>query len=461
MKSNILITATNLGKCYRIYSKPFHRIYQSFAGTRKKYYDEFWALRNVEFELLRGESIGIIGRNGSGKSTFLQLICGTLTPSEGSVACNAKVAALLELGSGFNPEFTGIENVELNAMLLGLNKNEIAAKLDDILSFADIGSFINQPVRTYSSGMQLRLAFAVIANVDADVLIIDEALSVGDAIFTQRCMRYIKSIRDTKSLLFVSHDPASISSLTSKCLWINKGQQQYFGDTNISMQKYNDFCQQEGEYRSSNFQEEKVVHQPEISLEKVTNETPHTAIVTDHIVDFRQDLLQQGFLELSYKSSIFAGGSNNSYNDGVAVIQDVAWLNKQNETVSQFTGGNIITLSILWSVNIPLKSPLVGFQILDSRGLVLFGENSFSLGFHENLIVYPKRIYRCQFELQWPWLNFGEYSMTLAIASGDAKHHINHIWLYDAVIIQPTPNTRVPNGIFSPPFVRIEICEVK
>ena len=181
---DILIEASNLGKCYRIYDDPKHRLKQAIRRN-KQYYREFWALQDVSFQVRRGETLGVIGRNGSGKSTLLQLLCGTLTPTTGNIRSQGRIAALLELGSGFNPEFSGIENVYLNASLHGLNRNETESRIDDILAFADIGDFIDQPVKTYSSGMAVRLAFAVIAHVNAEILIVDEALSVGDAFFNQ------------------------------------------------------------------------------------------------------------------------------------------------------------------------------------------------------------------------------------------------------------------------------------
>ena len=193
MSFDIAIKIQNLSKCYQIYEKPQDRLKQSIFGrvrnilgkSDKVFFREFWALKGVSFEVKKGETVGIVGRNGSGKSTLLQLICGTLNPSSGKIEVNGRVAALLELGSGFNPEFNGRENVYLNAALLGLNKDEIDRKYGDIVAFADIGDFIDQPVKTYSSGMMVRLAFSVIAHVDADILIVDEALAVGDAVFTQ------------------------------------------------------------------------------------------------------------------------------------------------------------------------------------------------------------------------------------------------------------------------------------
>ena len=176
MSSDVAIKVDNLSKCYQIYEKPRDRLLQMLMRGHRQYYREFWALKDVSFEIKKGETVGIIGRNGSGKSTLLQMICGTLNPTSGVIQTHGRIAALLELGSGFNPEFTGRENVYMNASVLGLSHEEIDARFNEIASFADIGDFIEQPVKTYSSGMMVRLAFAVIAHVDADILVIDEAL---------------------------------------------------------------------------------------------------------------------------------------------------------------------------------------------------------------------------------------------------------------------------------------------
>ena len=222
---NIAIKVDNLSKCYHLYDKPSDRLKQMLFGRWRRYYREFWALRDVSFEVKKGETLGIIGRNGSGKSTLLQLICGTLTPTHGTVETHGRIAALLELGSGFNPEFTGRENVYMNGSILGLSKEEIDARFDDIAAFADIGEFIEQPVKTYSSGMLVRLAFAVQACVSPDILIVDEALAVGDALFQKRCFQRIEKLTsDGTTLLFVSHDIKSVRTLTNRALLLNKGQ---------------------------------------------------------------------------------------------------------------------------------------------------------------------------------------------------------------------------------------------
>lgn len=224
MSSDVTIKVSNVSKRYHIYEKPLDRLKQSLYRGRRQLYREFKALENVSFEVRKGETVGIIGCNGSGKSTLLQLICGTLTPSSGDIEVNGRVAALLELGAGFNPEFTGRENVFMNATLLGLSKKEIDERFEEILEFADIGDFIDQPVKTYSSGMYVRLAFAIQANVEPEVLIVDEALAVGDAQFVHRCMlRFNELQKSGTTILFVSHDANSVRNLCSRAIWLADG----------------------------------------------------------------------------------------------------------------------------------------------------------------------------------------------------------------------------------------------
>ncbi|MBU9548143.1 ABC transporter ATP-binding protein [Burkholderia multivorans] len=235
----VAIRATNVSKRYEIYDTPHERLkqfvlpkLQRFVGkVPAQYFHEFCALKDISFEIAKGETVGVIGRNGSGKSTLLQIICGTLTPTSGSVETRGRVAALLELGAGFNPEFTGRENVYLNGAILGLSKAEIDTRFDSIAAFADIGEFMEQPVKTYSSGMYVRLAFAVSINVDPDILIVDEALSVGDARFQAKCMKRIKNIQaNGTTILFVSHDVSSVRTLCERALWLDGGALRMDGD---------------------------------------------------------------------------------------------------------------------------------------------------------------------------------------------------------------------------------------
>lgn len=225
MSSDIVIRVESLSKCYHIYDKPHDRLKQILARGRKQYFREFWALKDVSFEIRRGETVGIVGRNGSGKSTLLQLICGTLSPTNGNITTRGRIAALLELGSGFNPDFSGRENVYLNASILGLSQDEIDEKFDSIAAFADIGEFIEQPIKTYSSGMLVRLAFAVQSQVAPDVLIVDEALAVGDEKFQRKCFARIEQLKGNgTSILFVSHSGPQIIELCGTAILIERGE---------------------------------------------------------------------------------------------------------------------------------------------------------------------------------------------------------------------------------------------
>lgn len=225
MYSDLAIEVETLSKCFHIYDTPRDRLKQMIFREHRTYYKEFWALRDVSFSIRRGETIGVVGRNGSGKSTLLQLICGTLNPTAGRIRTTGRIAALLELGSGFNPDFSGRENVYLNAAILGLSREETEARFDEIEAFAEIGDFIDQPVKTYSSGMMVRLAFAVAINVDPQILIVDEALSVGDELFQRKCFARIEAIKKSgATILFVSHSGSTIVDLCDRAILLEHGE---------------------------------------------------------------------------------------------------------------------------------------------------------------------------------------------------------------------------------------------
>ena len=234
-----VIRVQDLSKCYQIYDRPQDRLKQNLWRGRKRFYREFWALKGVTFEVKKGEAVGIIGRNGSGKSTLLQLIAGTLTPTSGSVDVKGRVAALLELGSGFNPEFTGRENVYMNGAILGLSHEEIDLRFDEIIVFADIGDFIDQPVKTYSSGMMVRLAFAVSVCVEPDILIVDEVLAVGDMAFQFKCMKRLEQLTQSGvTLLFVSHDIGAVKAFCQRAVYLDKGGVRASGSASDMVEMY-------------------------------------------------------------------------------------------------------------------------------------------------------------------------------------------------------------------------------
>lgn len=239
---DIVIDINNLYKLYKLYDQPIDRMKESLSLIRKKYHREHYALNNVSFKIYKGDNIGIVGTNGAGKSTLLKVITGILTPTEGSVHVHGKVSALLELGAGFNPEYSGIENIYLNGTMMGYTREEMDVKVQPIIDFAGIGDFIHQPVKTYSSGMFARLAFAVAINVEPDILIVDETLSVGDTRFQMKCMNRMREmIEGGTTILFVSHDTNTIKRFCNKAVWLNNGSVQDFGDVNKVCDKYLDF----------------------------------------------------------------------------------------------------------------------------------------------------------------------------------------------------------------------------
>ncbi len=232
MEKDTVIRVNHIRKAYQLYEKPIDRLKESWSITKRSYHKDFYALKDIDFEVKRGECIGIVGTNGSGKSTLLKIITGVLTPTEGSVETDGRISALLELGAGFNMEYTGIKNIYLNGTIMGYSKEEMDEKVKEIIDFAEIGEHINQPVKTYSSGMFARLAFAVAINVDPDILIVDEALSVGDVFFQAKCFRKFNEFQERgKTILFVSHDMGSVMKYCTRCVLINKGEQVMVGDT--------------------------------------------------------------------------------------------------------------------------------------------------------------------------------------------------------------------------------------
>ncbi|CAM3609601.1 MULTISPECIES: ABC transporter ATP-binding protein [Paenibacillus] len=237
-----VISVHQVSKVYRVYEKPQDRLKQALWGKKKQFYREFIALNNISFDLAKGSSIGIIGRNGSGKSTLLQILCDTLSPTSGTVEVKGRVAALLELGSGFNPEFSGRENVFLNGAIMGLSRKEMEDRMQSIEEFADIGEFIDQPVKTYSSGMFVRLAFACAVNVDPEILIVDEALAVGDLNFQLKCIEKMKSFKEAgKTIIFVSHDTYTVKNFCDQAIWLMNGHIHMRGNVNTVVDSYEDY----------------------------------------------------------------------------------------------------------------------------------------------------------------------------------------------------------------------------
>jgi lipopolysaccharide transport system ATP-binding protein len=418
------IRVSKLSKCYHIYDRPPDRLKQFvlprlmrlIGRPSRPYYHEFWALKESSFEVRRGETVGVVGRNGSGKSTLLQLICGTTYPTGGSVETNGRVAALLELGSGFNPEFTGRENVYMNGSVLGLTKSEIDDRFEDIAAFADIGEFIEHPIKTYSTGMYTRLAFAVIAHVKAEILVIDEALSVGDAFFVQKCMRFLRKFQETGTVLFVSHDTGAVTSLCDRAVWLDRGEVQADGSAKEVCEAYFEarYAEQTGVTQSVATKPAKkaVTVQPKARQEEKSKSIPKA-----------QTIETFGF---NYDSGEFGTGD--------ATIYAVELLDKAGTPLNWIQGGEEAQVVVRATCNKDLEGPILGFHVKDRLGQPLFGDNTFLAYESKPVRARAGDRLEARFSFCLPLLLSGEYSICAAIASGTMQSHVQHHWLHDALI---------------------------
>jgi lipopolysaccharide transport system ATP-binding protein len=466
--SSEMTKVENLSKCYQIYEKPQDRLKQSIyprfqrlIGVEPKdYYHEFWALQDISFEVTKGQTLGILGRNGSGKSTLLQILCGTLNPTAGAIQVNGKVAALLELGSGFNLEFTGRENVWMNASLLGLTNKQIEERLDDIFAFADIGDFVDQPVKIYSSGMVLRLAFAVIAHVNADILVIDEALAVGDVFFVQKCMRFIKDFATRNTLLFVSHDTQSVLSLCNSAIVLDSGKQVFTGRPKAAIQFYSKM-QYAGLQEVNLFPDKDLNQDFQNGLSALDEDfDDNLSLIQRDSNGFmqqecRQDLIEKNDLlsTLVHVSTIL----NSGFGDGKATIIEVSFVDRDGHPIKNIISYSLAHLTIKARANELITSPIIGFALINRHGLTLVSDNTYLSSLNkEPLIVQPGEIVQAIFEFQLPSFRSGDYTLHAAIASGTQTNHHQHHYIHEAAVFKATPSFTV-YGECNPPLIRCSL----
>ena len=379
MSSEIAIKVENLSKCYQIYNQPRDRLkqfilprLQGMVGLPpKQYCREFWALKDVSFEVMKGETVGIIGRNGSGKSTLLQIICGTLSLTSGSTTTHGRIAALLELGSGFNTEFTGRENVYMNASVLGLTKQEIDARFDEIAAFADINDFIEQPLKNYSSGMMMRLAFSVAIHVDADILIVDEALSVGDVYFVQKCMRFIRDFQSKGgTLIFVSHDTGAVINLCDRAIYLENGSTKSIGIAKEVVTKYLEESQDKVTAKGLHRKKSK---EPRVEIDPLSSGEGQDSVY----VDYRLKFLNNSNLRNDIQIFKFEPTSS-GFGTGGATILSARLLDPINKKeISWLVGGENVCMEISCLANEYIEKPIIGFQIKDRLGQVVFSDNTY------------------------------------------------------------------------------------
>jgi len=397
--SEIAISLKNVSKCYKRYARPVDRLKEIFL-PEITHVQEFWALQDIDLDVKMGETLGIIGQNGSGKSTLLQIIAGTLTPTSGEVNVNGRVAALLELGSGFNPEFTGRENVFFNGRLFGLSQQEIVAKFDDIAAFAEIGDFIEQPVKTYSSGMIVRLAFAVVANTEPKILIVDEALAVGDAKFQARCMKRIRQLKEEGvTILFVSHDSSSVKMLCQRAALMNHGRILEIGNPKDVVNHYiallsSDKTRFDGDEIDNDISEDFITSE-------VTSESEHKEVLHRH-------------------------------GNKLAVIKNVKITHEDGrEAKTKIETGTIFTIVVSIEAKAELSDLIIGISIRNLLGVVMYGTNTFLKGvklpkIHEGEKITAKFKMPCN-------LNRGTYTVTVGIHSEEG---LSYDWIDELVVFE-------------------------
>lgn len=377
----------SVSKQYRIYDRPVDRLKESVTRGRWKSHREFWALHDISFEIEAGTTTGIIGPNGSGKSTLLQIITGTLEPTHGAVWHEGRIAALLELGAGFNPEFTGIENIFMNASLLGLSKAETETLLPEIASFAEIGEFIHQPLKTYSSGMYIRLAFATAIAVSPRILIIDEALSVGDAVFQHRCTRRIKEMQEAgTTILFVSHDPGAIRALCSRAILLNGGRVEADGTPADVLDRYQKVIMA----AEAAYAEAQLALQEKSAQEK----SPADANLAESEVT----------PQFTYR-----------HGNGSAEILRVDLLDASRRPITMVETGQLVHVRVRVQFHEDLEDPVYGFVIRNRHGINLYGTNTKVQGLKPGFVKRGERV-ETTFSFNC-WLAPDLYSVSIAVHS--------------------------------------------
>jgi len=397
---SVALRVEGVSKLYRIYDRPGHRLSEMITRGLWKRHREFWALRNISFEIEAGTTTGIIGPNGSGKSTLLQVITGTLEATHGSVWHDGRIAALLELGAGFNPEFTGIENVFMNAALLGFSRKETEALLPEIERFAEIGQFIHQPVKTYSSGMYVRLAFSIAIAASPDILIIDEALAVGDAVFQHRCIRRLKQMQESGvTIFFVSHDPGAVRALCSRAILLNSGEVVAEGTPQDVLSRY-----------------QKIIMAREQAYDS------DSGLSTSDEEELEKLLEQEKFALPDYT---FRHG------DGSAEVLRVDLMDTSARPVEIVETGEAVTLRVWVRFKTNVEAPVCGFLIRNRHGIHLYGTNTelqkLDLGAAGNGdVIEVTFAFNC-------WLAPDSYSIAVAIHSPDA---ISFDWLDGALFFR-------------------------
>lgn len=393
------IDVNEVTKIYRLYNSPKDRFREAINPFHKKYSEPFYALNQVSFQIEKGETVGIIGTNGSGKSTVLKIITGVIKQTEGNVQVNGKVSALLELGAGFDMEYSGIENIYMNGAVLGFSREEMDVKKEEILAFADIGDFVYQPVKTYSSGMLVRLAFALAINVEPEILIIDEALAVGDAFFQAKCFNKLEEIKKAgTTILFVSHDILSVKKLCSRAIWLEKGNIREIGEAKEVCEKYLSM-----QIEEQNKEKEQLVKQ--LVLDNVTNE------------EIQKSREKCSFKKVDTEQAAGISGT------GEGEILSFYIRNEQGQDVTVLQTEKVYYFGLLTKFHKDMDNVLFGFEMENTRGVKLFSINNFLT---DEVLPHVKKgeVYEVSFQVKLPRICATEYLISPSLAAGSQKNHI-------------------------------------
>jgi lipopolysaccharide transport system ATP-binding protein len=458
MNPDLAIAIANVSKCFKLYEQPVDRLKDLLLPTRVRA-QEFWALQDISLNITPGETIGLVGQNGSGKSTLLQLIVGTLTPTSGSVETKGRIAALLELGSGFNPEFTGRQNVFFNGRVLGLTQAAIADRFDQIAAFADIGDKLEQPVKTYSSGMFIRLAFAVVINTDPDILIVDEALAVGDIYFQQKCFQRIRELRDRGvTILFVSHDSSSVFKLCDRAILLEQGQLILDGRPKPVLDLYEAKMLKQFENRQDDFQIQIVpvpLNAADAAVADPVTSTANTNTANTNTANTNTVAIAHTVASTLSDGSPAAAGnsppsiiSDTALNPSVAVNSDtivqvkfVRILNQAGVEIPTVTSGDHIQVAIgIWCVE-AMTDPHIGFKIRNRQGEVIFETNTQCMGCTPGAVM-ANTLLEVRFGCRVPLWD-GQYTISVGVANeaiGPAIFRRTLIYAHDLAVLTVLKN---------------------
>ncbi|MBO4862960.1 MAG: ABC transporter ATP-binding protein [Eubacterium sp.] len=414
---NPVVEVKDIRKIYKLYDKPIDRFRETMSIIHKDYHSNHFALDRINMTVNKGECVGIIGTNGSGKSTLLKIITGVLNPTEGEVKVRGRISALLELGTGFNMEYTGRENVFLNGTMLGLTRKEVEDKFQEIEDFAEIGDFIDQPVKTYSSGMFARLAFAVAINVDPDILIVDEALSVGDIFFQSKCYRKFNDFKEKgKTIIFVSHDMSSVLKYCERCLLINKGKQVALGPSSEVIDVYKKIL-------VNQFDEEELPDTENAEEAEKTTETKGT-----------EEKKQSNIIDTKWKESMLQNPNYIEYGDGKAAITDFAIFDENGNLANAIYKGTEFTIKIKVEFFEEVENPIVAYTIKDLKGTEITGTNTILEGKHIGKMKKGD-IHVFSFKQKMP-LQGAQYLLSFGCTSYVSDELVVYHRLYDIVNLQ-------------------------